>query len=471
LYEKGSGYGSETLNLHKKPLVNLKNGKDAQLNPIISNGRVIEVQVLSGGSEYYSLPEISVIGNGSGAIIKPVINNGQIVDVVVLNGGIGYDKENSYIKVKPRGSGALFDIRVRSLTVNDAERYANYARIRNPKIFSSLRKNENDNYLSYGIYGYSEDLAAYYSDNGSSHSPIIGWAYDGNPIYGPFGYSNPDNVQSGVRIINSSYQLNPTNIFDRPSTFASGFFIEDFVYNASGDLDYHNGRFCKTPDFPNGVYAYFCGVTTSTLSNTLEPQYPYFIGNIFKSNFNLENSYLDQSFDFNNSNLIRNTYPYKINDRYADYDFLVEPYEDSNQVVVVESVNKGSIDQIEVIDGGSGYKIGDRVNFNQDGTNGIGLRAEVSEIVGKNITKVQTSFESYSPCVFVWDDDNNISAYYTPGFDLRNNDTVLVGSISTAIANISGPKTIGFTTEVVGLAKTMNSYSSPALNQILVVKL
>jgi len=127
LYEKGSGYGSETLNLHKKPLVNLKNGKDAQLNPIISNGRVIEVQVLSGGSEYYSLPEISVIGNGSGAIIKPVINNGQIVDVVVLNGGIGYDKENSYIKVKPRGSGALFDIRVRSLTVNDAERYANYA--------------------------------------------------------------------------------------------------------------------------------------------------------------------------------------------------------------------------------------------------------------------------------------------------------------------------------------------------------
>jgi len=130
-------------------------------------------------------------------------------------------------------------------------------------------------------------------------------------------------------------------------------------------------------------------------------------------------------------------------------------------VVVVESVNKGSIDQIEVIDGGSGYKIGDRVNFNQDGTNGIGLRAEVSEIVGKNITKVQTSFESYSPCVFVWDDDNNISAYYTPGFDLRNNDTVLVGSISTAIANISGPKTIGFTTEVVGLAKTMNSYSSP----------
>jgi hypothetical protein len=23
----------------------------------------------------------------------------------------------------------------------------------------------------------------------TDHSPIIGWAYDGNPIYGPYGYS------------------------------------------------------------------------------------------------------------------------------------------------------------------------------------------------------------------------------------------------------------------------------------------
>ena len=26
--------------------------------------------------------------------------------------------------------------------------------------------------------------------NSTDHSPIIGWAYDGNPIYGPYGYSN-----------------------------------------------------------------------------------------------------------------------------------------------------------------------------------------------------------------------------------------------------------------------------------------
>ena len=130
-------------------------------------------------------------------------------------------------------------------------------------------------------------------------------------------------------------------------------------------------------------------------------------------------------------------------------------------MIVVESVKKGSVEDVEVIDGGGGYRIGDQVNFNQEGTNGAGFRAEVSEIVGKNIIKIETDFESYSPCVFVWDDDSNISAYYTPGFDLRNRDTILVGNISTSITNIFGPKIIGFSTQVVGLAKTMSSYTSP----------
>ena len=34
-------------------------------------------------------------------------------------------------------------------------------------------------------------------------------------------------------------------------------FVEDYYFSNSGDLDYNNGRFCVTPDFPNGIYAYF----------------------------------------------------------------------------------------------------------------------------------------------------------------------------------------------------------------------
>ena len=31
------------------------------------------------------------------------------------------------------------------------------------------------------------------------HSPIIGWAFDGNPIYGPYGYSDP--TDQGLSLI------------------------------------------------------------------------------------------------------------------------------------------------------------------------------------------------------------------------------------------------------------------------------
>ena len=55
-----------------------------------------------------------------------------------------------------------------------------------------------------------------------------------------------------------------TQIVNRPpiSSFAAGFFIEDHKFINSEDLDSSNGRYCKTPDFPNGTYAYFAGINS-----------------------------------------------------------------------------------------------------------------------------------------------------------------------------------------------------------------
>ena len=42
-----------------------------------------------------------------------------------------------------------------------------------------------------------------------------------------------------------------------------GYFREDYVFTTNADetyLDEHNGRFCITPEYPNGTYAYFCTV-------------------------------------------------------------------------------------------------------------------------------------------------------------------------------------------------------------------
>jgi hypothetical protein len=44
------------------------------------------------------------------------------------------------------------------------------------------------------------------------HSPIIGWCYDGYPIYGPYGYSSANNPTSSVTRMRSGFVLrNATN--------------------------------------------------------------------------------------------------------------------------------------------------------------------------------------------------------------------------------------------------------------------
>ena len=466
LYEPGAGYGSTVLNLQKQPLVSVKNGRLAQLNPIISNGRIIEVQILSSGAEYFSIPELIIEdeGNvGSGAILRPVIVDGKIDDVIVINEGIGYDPNTTTIRVKPRGSGAIFNTQIRSLCVNDAERYAENSILKNKKIFGRLKENGTEDGLEYSVYGYSEDLMNVFDDNvNSNHSKIIGWAFDGNPIYGPYGYKDADNIQSGVSLVNSGYSLDTSVIFDRPptSTFAAGFFIEDYKFNASGDLDVHNGRFCKTPEFPNGIYAYFAGVTTSNVVNKLVPSYPYFVGNTFKSKLDEDNLYLDQSFDFNNSNLVRNVFPYKLADRNADYDFIDEGYESFPQRTFVTAVSRGSIERINILSGGRNYKVGDKVNFNETETGGSGLSVEVSELVGKDITTIETNLDQYPSSVFVWDSQFQVSAYFEHGFDVNNNENVLVSGLTTSITNLKGTHRAGISSDTVGLAATMTAHTT-----------
>ena len=463
LYESGTGYGSTVLNLHKKPLITVSEGKNAQLAPIIDNGEIVAIQVLNKGDGYISMPDLVVEDRsatpGTGAILKPVIVNNRITDVVIINGGIGYSSNATSIYVRSRGFGAKFDTRVRGLHVNDAERFADHSRSKSTKIFSNLYKNNKENSLVHGIFGYSTDLGQNFESFDGNHSPIVGWAYDGNPIYGPFGYGEVDNIQSGVRLIKPGYELKTSSVEDRPG-FTSGFFTDDYQYTGVGDLDRHNGRFCKTPEFPNGIYAYFVGVTTSQTSNDLEPLYPYFIGESYKSEVIEENFTLDHSFDFNNSNLVRNTFPYNVSKEEADYDFFNEGYESFEQISVVESVTQGEIDEIKVIDGGTGYRIGDKVNFDIEGTGGVGIRGEVSEIVGVAVTAIDTTLETVENATLIWDNDRQVSVYTVGGWNLENNDTVLVTGLSTSVVGLNGTHKIGFSTEKVSLAGTMTAYNS-----------
>jgi len=130
-----------------------------------------------------------------------------------------------------------------------------------------------------------------YMIDSTKHSPLIGFAYDGFPIYGAYAYKNVDGTGGIVRM-KSSYTLrsitnrttyaNGNSVTAGPAvstTYPLGYFREDYQYTvpaASDYLDEHNGRFCITPEYPNGIYCYF-----ATVDENWNSAYPYVVGPTF----------------------------------------------------------------------------------------------------------------------------------------------------------------------------------------------
>ncbi|MCD6017413.1 MAG: hypothetical protein K0S53_534 [Bacteroidetes bacterium] len=132
-----------------------------------------------------------------------------------------------------------------------------------------------------------------YSIDSTQHSPLIGYAYDGFPIYGAYGYKNV-NGTGGIVRMKSSWSLRNITVRNTyytgasvsagpnvSSTYPLGLFREDYQYNATTTLtpeylDEHNGRFCVTPEYPNGTYCYF-----ATVDANWNSAYPYVVGPTF----------------------------------------------------------------------------------------------------------------------------------------------------------------------------------------------
>ena len=137
------------------------------------------------------------------------------------------------------------------------------------------------------------DADGLYTIDSTKHSPLIGFAYDGFPIYGAYAYKNTDGTGGIVRM-KSSYTLrnittrttyfNGTTVTAGPSvstTYPLGYFKEDYQYNTTTAstpdfLDDHNGRFCVTPEYPSGIYCYF-----ATVDSNWNSTYPYVVGPTF----------------------------------------------------------------------------------------------------------------------------------------------------------------------------------------------
>jgi YHYH protein len=151
------------------------------------------------------------------------------------------------------------------------------------------------------------------------HSPLLGWMRDGLPIYGPYGYSNSLDANSGIRRMVSGFvkrdglttgvdNLTVTGRTALPAwalrnngnvaatgptvstNYPLGRYIQDnaylgdfiktgatkYVQGTDFDLNEYNVRYCVTPEFPNGTYAYFM-----TIDSSGNPAFPYHITRYF----------------------------------------------------------------------------------------------------------------------------------------------------------------------------------------------
>ena len=162
----------------------------------------------------------------------------------------------------------------------------NYHHHQNPSAFNLDRKvisSVCDLYAADGLYVLDS----------TKHSPLLGYTYDGFPIYGAYGYKNTDGT-GGITRMKSSFFLrnitdrtvyaDGTDVIDGPAvsaTYPLGYFREDYAYIAPSTsqpdyLDEHNGRFCVTPEYPKGTYCYF-----ATVDANWNSAYPYIVGPTF----------------------------------------------------------------------------------------------------------------------------------------------------------------------------------------------
>jgi hypothetical protein len=497
LENNGSNYGSsEILNYDRQPLITLSSGSGAAVIPIISDQKIIEVLVISSGSGYNSPPNLIINGSGFGAVITPIIENGQLTEIKVIESGIGYLPDSTSIDVIAVGSLAEFNAKIQTWNVNLFQKNLSIVSDDDGVLSEGINENfeleysylyaprklreivyslDSDGNILYG----RKDLRKFGNKEivSTDHSPIIGWAYDGNPIYGPYGYSTKQGgtvsqMKSGY-ILKSGFDLTQ----NRPlvSAFPEGFFTQDYSYLEVSDeivLDKNNGRFCVTPEYPNGTYAYFATINNSDadssgpFSGYKLPIFPYLIGDNFNSRpneFNFKKVSNQIDFDLNQTSFSRNTNPYNLIRNGSSYSYLELPNL-LNQTADIKYASPGSIEKINTISGGSGYKIGDNLVFDNEGTEGYNASAEVERISGKSVNSISVATTSISNVEFYPTTSQGTFLVFSENpHNFTNTDLIVVSGLNTTSSLIEGSYRIGVTTNTIALTAGIGSTATTGI--------
>ena len=425
----GVGYGvTNIVNYEKPPKVKFLTGENAFLVPLIVDGKITSIIVKDGGKDYTTPPKIEIIGKGTRAkAIANINSNNSVESITIIDSGQDYDS-NTTVSVIPSGKDSILLAKVHKWQLNDVERYSHVIQDASNEfglvqIPAGPSIKENKLVSFYPSKSYRDLLNDSINDNDfdlKNESPILGFAYDGNPIYGPY----ISDTEIGIATARSSYQkkIIQSNLKLRPPG-PGGYYTQDYVYqneesknSNSGlkNLDEYNGKFHK------GRYSYFL-----TLDSIGNPSYPYIT---FKHRnktdlFNYSDSINQSDRYLNSGDYKRNVTHLGINDNFRTYPFLSDPVE-SNPEIRVSSVKSDKIETVKVVDPGVKYNVGDQVIFNERSIN-----AEVEKIKGKPISKIETT-ESEVDVKFAVI-ENNVVGICTLPHNLKNNDFVEISGVRT----------------------------------------
>ena len=372
------------------PVIRITSGEGAVLSPVVTNGAITSMDIINPGRYYSSPPIIRIadtLGKGGFAEFESVVGlDGSIIEARKISAGRFYTNGNVTVQVESVGKNASAVCEIKKWVYNRYEKFKNNLDTNNGTVFPSFEDNRG---FGYGYVANPDKLrercylnSGNYTTNKTAenvHSPIIGYAFDGNPIYGPYGYSNPTNPASSVLRLSSGYSLKNVRLNGPDSgKYPLGSFIDDYewipsINSGKTELDANNGRFCITPEYPEGTYAYF--ITISDSSGT--PAFPYILGNNFyslpvDSNYNSKISQDDIPLNvkvLKNSSLEKNGTAF---------------------IGTIKDVKSGNVNSTYVEQTGDYFSPGKQVFLDESGTSGFGAVINVESVHGRSVDNIES---------------------------------------------------------------------------------
>ncbi len=355
------------------PTVEIVSGRNGTGTAVVTNGVVTSITINDPG-EYYSTPPIVRItdsaGKGRFAEYTTTVNTaGVITSFNKVNGGNYYTQSNISVDVITVGSNASA-----TATVKEWRKDKFYKNRNNVDAENGYWLQNFDSAKGHGYAYYASPTTLRSNDTGTNHSPILGYAYDGNPIYGAYGYTDPLDATSAITQMTSSYLGNTTRP-NGPSTttYPIGTFIQDWVFtDGYGTLDQNNGRFCITPEYPDGTYAYFITVDSSG-----DPRFPYILGNNYYS-LPLDSNY--------NSNISQDDLPVGAN-RLRTSGLSKNGVK---TLAKIKEVTRGTVSSATIISSGSNFSVGGKLVIDNTDTDGSDASGEIESVKGRTVSSIES---------------------------------------------------------------------------------